>query len=232
MVVPQENSSGIEKRLPGKFMRAHELSDVVLSVRGNGNTAKFLNGLTTNTLDAPLNAFVNLHGRIITTFFQKQVDDNEFFLAVPALAVDALLIHLERYLKINNITIQRTHLIPYMDIELGRPVFLTEHIAYQIPQEQFTWFRLEQNLPLMYVDYHPDEFVLNIDPNNKFVSYSKGCFLGQEPVAKVHNRSKPTKMLLVKFEDECTPDEKNQMSSKAKDPQSGRTKGFVFVKNN
>jgi folate-binding protein YgfZ len=211
-------------------MRAHHLTDVVLSIRGNA--APFLNGLTTNTLEAPLNAFVNVHGRLITTCFQKQADENEFFLAVPFQAVDPLMTHLERYAKLSHTHIERTHLKAYMDIELGHVVFNINHLPDQIPNEEFTWYRLEQKLPLMYVDYHPDEFVLNIDPYQKFVSFTKGCFLGQEPVAKVHNRAKPSKLLLVKFEDECTPEEQNEMTSKAKDPHTGRTKGFVFVKNN
>jgi len=80
------------------------------------------------------------------------------------------------------------------------------------------------------VDYQADEFLLNIDEST-YVSYTKGCFLGQEPVAKVHNRSKPTRKLVVMFEVECAPEEKPKMTSKIIDPISGRMQGFIFVKN-
>ncbi|MBF0490848.1 MAG: hypothetical protein HQL15_09620, partial [Candidatus Omnitrophica bacterium] len=88
-----------------------------------------------------------------------------------------------------------------------------------------------QYLPVMGVDYQADDFVLNIDEHT-FVSYTKGCFLGQEPVAKVHHRSKPTKKLIVKAEAECTPEERLIMTSRITDPQTGVLRGFVFVKNN
>ena len=48
----------------------------VLSIKGSA--AGFLNGITSNTLDAPLNAFLNLHGRIIATFRQKKISDDEY----------------------------------------------------------------------------------------------------------------------------------------------------------
>ena len=83
----------------------------------------------------------------------------------------------------------------------------------------------------MGIDYQADDFILNIDEHT-FISYTKGCFLGQEPVAKVHNRSKPTKKLIVKSQEDCTTEEKEKMTSKVKDPQTGSIKGFVFVKNN
>jgi folate-binding protein YgfZ len=211
-------------------MRTFHLDQAVISVRGN--VAQFLNGLTTNTLNAPLNAFVNLHGRLIVTFFQKQLSDHEFLLAIPPSAVDALLGHLDRYAKLSGTKLIPTRFKAYMDIETAQVIFTEETISNQVSDQEFTLFRLNQNLPLMNIDYQAEEFILNIDPYDKFVSYTKGCFLGQEPVAKVHNRSKPSKKLIVKFEDECSQEEWPLMTSKAKDPATGRTKGFIFVKNN
>ena len=109
-------------------------------------------------------------------------------------------------------------------------LFKKEDIPNDVSSDAFTLFRLEHHLPLLEVDYPADEFILNVD-EDKYVSYAKGCFLGQEPVSKVHNRSKPTWKLTVKFEDECTPEEKPKMTSKVKDPKTSRVKGFVFVKN-
>ena len=82
----------------------------------------------------------------------------------------------------------------------------------------------------MGIDYQADEFILNVH-EQEYVSYTKGCFLGQEPVAKVHNRAQPSRRLIVQFEDQCSPEDAARMTSKTPDPLSGRFKGFIFVSN-
>jgi folate-binding protein YgfZ len=84
----------------------------------------------------------------------------------------------------------------YVDIDSGQWLFKSEDFPIQVSEQEFTQYRLQQNLPLQGIDYQPDEFILNVD-SGQFVSFTKGCFLGQEPVAKVHNRSKPSKKLVV-----------------------------------
>ncbi len=209
-------------------MHLFKLNDTVLNLKGNA--ANFLQGLTANSLDQPFNAFLNLHGRIVSTFRQQIVSDNEILIIVPSLAVEGLLKHLERYAKISGIQIGRPPVYAYIDIDSAQLVLKDKEIFSQVHQEEFILFRLNNNLPLLGVDYQLDEFILNIDEVT-FVSFTKGCFLGQEPVSKVHNRSKPTRKLVVKFEEECIDEDKITMTSKIKDPQAGRVKGFIFVKN-
>ena len=209
-------------------MRLYKLNDTVLSIKGNA--AKFLEGLSSNTLDQPFNAFLNQHGRIIATFRQQKLNDDECLIIVPSVVVEDLLKHLDRYAKISRTQIQVSPLKVYVDIETGKVQLKVEDVETQVTEAEFTLFRLKDNLPLLGVDYQVDDFILNIDEET-FVSYTKGCFLGQEPVSKVHNRSKPTRKLVVKFEDECSEEEKDRMTSKLLDPQSGRVKGFIFVKN-
>ncbi len=209
-------------------MHLYHLNDVVLAIKGNAQN--FLKGLSSNSLESPQNAFLNQHGRIITTFYQHKVTDDEFLIAVPPTVVENLLKHLERYAKLNRTQIQSTPLKAYMDLDTTEVLFKNEGVSSQVSDEEFTFFRLGKGLPMLGVDYHTDEFILNIDEGT-YVSYTKGCFLGQEPVAKVHNRSKPTWKLTVKFQDECSPEEKTRMTSKVLDPKTGRTKGFIFVHN-
>jgi folate-binding Fe-S cluster repair protein YgfZ len=73
--------------------------------------------------------------------------------------------------------------------------------------------------------------LLNVSEREDLVSFTKGCFLGQEPISKVHNRSKPTWKLVVKSAEDCPPEERSKMTSQAIDPQTKKTRGFVFVKN-
>ena len=54
-------------------MRLHQLNKAVLSVKNNA--AKFLNGITSNTLDQPRNAFLDLHGKIVAVFDQVKSGD-------------------------------------------------------------------------------------------------------------------------------------------------------------
>ena len=209
--------------------RLYKLDDIVLSV--SGNAAQFLNGLTSNTLDQHLNAFVNQHGRIIAVCFQEKKQEDLFLLSVPKVAVDTLSKHLERYAKLNRTTIVQSEYKSFMDIDLGKVLFTKENKESDVSNEEFTLFRLHTKLPLMGIDFQAEEFILNVD-ELAFVSYTKGCFLGQEPVAKVHNRAKPSRKLVVKFEDECSPEEASRMTSKVKDPATGRIKGFIFLPGN
>ena len=56
--------------------------------------------------------------------------------------------------------------------------------------------------------------LLNV-ADEAWVSYTKGCYLGQEIVARVHFRSKPPKKLVVRSEGEA---DTALLTSKVKDP--------------
>lgn len=209
-------------------MRLYKLPEIVLSIKGGA--AGFLNGITSNTPDAPLNAFLNQHGRIIATFRQQRISDDEFLISVPAVAKDGLLKHLERYVKLNHVSITPGSQFAFIDLDTAQTVWSAETHADSISDGEFTLFRLDHDIPLMGVDYQADEFILNVHEHN-YVSYTKGCFLGQEPVAKVHNRAKPSRKLVAAFADQYPAEEAAKMTSKVADPSSGRLKGFLFVSN-
>jgi len=208
-------------------MRLYKLDDTVLIVKGNA--ASFLNGITSNTLESPLNAFLTQHGRIIATIRQQRASDEEFFISVPACAADNLLKHLERYAKLSHVRLEPGHRGVYIGLDDNSIVWDSQPHANSISDGEFTLYRLEHGMPLMGVDYQADEFILNVHEDD-YVSYTKGCFLGQEPVAKVHNRSKPSRKLIVVFEDQCPQDQTAKMTSKMRDA-NGRIKGFMFVDN-
>lgn len=223
-------------------MSLYRLNKTVLRIRNNAG--KFLNGLASNTLDAPRNAFLNQYGRIIATFDQAKTGDDEFLIVVERFALEALMQHIKKFLMLNKTAVEQTSLNVYFDLagshtagpdeckiaqKAGQMIITPKELAANVSDDEFTLFRLKNNIPVHGVDY-TDELLLNID-EYEHVSYTKGCFLGQEPIAKVHNRSKPTWKLVVRYEDELTEDEKVKMTSRIRDPQSGRTMGFVFVKN-
>lgn len=223
-------------------MKLHSLNKAVLRIRNNAE--RFLNGLTSNALDKPRNAFLNQHGRIIAAFDQVRTGKDEFLIVIEPFAVEALMLHIKKFLMLNKTTAEPAAFNVYFDLDgsfkpsdgeyiipqkAGQMVITPLKLQADVSQNEFTFFRLKNNIPLHGVDYK-DELILNID-EYEHVSYTKGCFLGQEPVAKVHNRSKPTWKLVVNSEEGLTEEEKIKMTSKFLDPRSGKTVGFIFVKN-
>ena len=224
-------------------MKLYPLSMAVLAFYNNA--ALVLNGLTSNTPDKPRNAFVNIHGRIVAAFDQYRVSDDEFVIVLERAFVDLLLTHLEKYIRLSGVRVEKLDRYVYFDLEetgapvpagtlviaqrKGRLLVSPALMPAQVSDEEFTLFRLQNNIPLQGVDY-TDDFLLNVG-DEAFVSYAKGCFLGQEPIAKVHNRSKPTWKLVVRYRDQCSAEERQKMTSVVIDPATRRPLGFVFVRN-
>jgi len=224
-------------------MRIYRLDKIVFRVANN--TEKFLNGLTTNALDRPRSAFVNMHGRIIATFDQIRTGDDEFMMVVDASTQANLTSHIQKFLTLNKTIAESTDRRVYFDLDnayrphegeyvipqkTGQMILTPKELDVNVSEDEFTLFRLKNTIPLMGADFQKDEFLLNVD-EHEFVSYTKGCFLGQEPIAKVHNRAKPVRKLVVRSIDDVTDEEKAKMTSLVLDPQLGKMLGFVYVPN-
>jgi len=219
----------------------YKLNKSVLSIKSN--PAEFLNGLTSNTLDRPQNAFLNIHGRIIATFEQVKISDDEMWIVLATPYVEDLMNHLDRYIKLAGVKISQ--LQKYVYFSLGAESTTTPGVVVDlqkagcflitdteskasVPEAEFTLFRLKNNIPLQGIDF-TNEFILNVS-ETEYVSFTKGCFLGQEPVSKVHNRSKPTWRLTACYEDECEAQARAKMTSKVLDPKGNRVLGFTFIR--
>lgn len=218
------------------------LPKVVLNV--SHNPEKFLNGITSNTLDRPHNAFLDFHGKIIATFDQLKIHDDKYLIVIEEKFLDSLMQHLEKFIKLSRAVVAKEDYRVYFDLERNYPkahdefiipqrkgqlVITPKVLADTISKEAFTLFRLKNDIPRHGVDYH-DELLLNIDEKD-YISFTKGCFLGQEFIAKVHSRSRPSWKLVVKSEDELDGTQRQPMTSKVLDKESGKTFGFVFVSN-
>lgn len=223
-------------------MKIYRLQRAVFLIKNNAE--KFLNGLTSNATTQPRNAFLDLHGKIIATFDQLKISDDEFLVVVGDAFVDELLKHIDRYVRLSQVSVTKTDFKTYFDLDgsfqpqadewripqtTGQLILTKKELASTVSDEDFTLFRLSHDLPLQGADYQ-HEMLLNVD-DHEYVSFTKGCFLGQEPISKVHNRSKPTWKLVVRYADETTQDERQPMTSKMVNPENGRIWGFVFVKN-
>jgi tRNA-modifying protein YgfZ len=62
--------------------------------------------------------------------------------------------------------------------------------ARPVGQEALAWLRADAGIPAFGVDYGPDHFPQESGLEAVGVSYTKGCYLGQEVVARIHYRGK------------------------------------------
>jgi folate-binding protein YgfZ len=85
-------------------------------------------------------------------------------------------------------------------------------------------------IPWQGVDF--DEEMILCVADEERISYLKGCYLGQEVVARVHYKGRPPKKLVVKMLRDCTADQRKSITSRVTHPATGEVTGFVFEKMN
>ena len=187
----------------------------------------FINGYTTNTVDAPQNVFVDIQGRIVAVVHQQKISDEEMHVILETAFVDRLTDHLRKYLGLSETSVARPDPQKvYWDLESDRLIVSDKTLPAGVTEEEFTLYRVQNGVPLQGVDFDR-EMVLNV-AGEELISYTKGCYLGQEIVARVHYKGKPPKKLVVKFEQDCSMEQAGRMTSKVHDPATGKTMGFIF----
>ena len=158
--------------------------------------ASFLNGYTTNTVEAPRTAFVDIQGKVVAVAHQFKKSEDEVWIAVETPFVGRLLEHLKKYLSLSDTRAERLSQKVYWDLEGGQLVLSEKALEAPVTEEEFKRYRLEHGLPLQGVDFDR-EMVLNLGDEG-LVSYAKGCYLGQEIVARVHYKGRAPKKLVAK----------------------------------
>jgi folate-binding protein YgfZ len=172
-----------------------------------GKVERLLKGITTNTLDAPMNAFINQFGKIEVLFAQTFVGDHAY-LVLEEQFVDRLRVFLEKYLRLARATIMDSglnvyHVMGSVDESYG--YCIPQRIGYlvlaqdtppleAINEEVYTALRVENNMSVQGVDFD-QEMILNTNWKD-VASLTKGCYLGQEVVARVANLGKPPKKMI------------------------------------
>ncbi len=225
-------------------MKIYQADKAVFIFRNNA--VEFLNGLTANAMDKAQNAFVDIHGMIISVFDQLVLNDEEVLTVLERDRVEAVLSHLDRYMRVSGVKVGQKDWNVYFDCvgntalaegdyvipqKKGRLIVTPRQLQPMMSEEDFRLFRVQNNISLQGVDFKAGEFLLNISEED-FVSFTKGCFLGQEPISKVHNRAKPSWKLVVKAEDDCSDEERAKMTSRVSDLSSKKVMGFVLISSN
>ena len=82
------------------------LPKVVLKI--SGNAKEFLNGLTSNEIDKPTNAFLDRMGKIIV-FFHQLLKGDDVYIVIEKQFEERLRGHLRLYLKLAKKTMEKTY---------------------------------------------------------------------------------------------------------------------------
>ncbi len=197
-------------------------SETLLRLHGI-DAAKFLQGQTTADFAEPTagstrrGAFCDPKGRVLADFLAASIAEDDIVLRVRASIAEALVEHLKRYLMFSKATLTRTDwqvgalaedsegdtLIDsgsFWTIPRGRgltEVWTTgdsvagtlDNNAAQLAEIALGEARIEASTQGQYL---PQD--LNYDLNGA-VSFTKGCYTGQEIVARLHYRGTPKRRL-------------------------------------
>lgn len=213
-------------------------------IKLKNNIEKLLNGLSTNTTNTNKTAFLDVFGKIIVTCYQIKIKDDETLLIIEEPFFNRFKEHIGKYLKLTRTIIEETDYKVYAtqgeirkrqeDDIIIKDKSVTWLVTKQIlkssiSEEEYKLWRVKNNIPLHGIDYDR-EMLLNIN-DEEYVSFSKGCYLGQEIIARVKNLGKAPKKLMIKNEDDCSEEEKKILTSKSIDPKTKKIRGFILVRN-
>lgn len=201
--------SNLKKKRVMLYMKSYNYQNIKILEISGIDTQKFLQGLTTADLhklspqtDMLYTAFANLKGRVISLCFVKYISDNKLLFSVDESIVDKLIAWLKKYGMFSkiNITINEDYSLFYT--EEG---FLKHNIlASDALQSNMTSAEVQQqNIlnKLAFIDANNfEKFLpaeLELDKLKNVVCYSKGCYMGQEVIARMHYKAKLKKELVV-----------------------------------
>jgi len=188
-------------------MRLYCCSKSVLRI--TGGAIKFLNAYTSNTPDKPRTAFLDKTGRIVVVADQVLLGQDEALIVIESRFAQRLIAHLVPFFQFlpTKVLAEET-LKVYFDLDglykpshgewtipqkKGQLILTPKKLPASVTEEDFKKFRLEIELPVQGIDFD-DEMLLCIG-DEEYVSYTKGCYLGQEIIARVHFKGAPPKKL-------------------------------------
>lgn len=182
---------------------------------------------------AQASALLTVKGKIVTELLVLSTASGKLRLCVPASQLSATLELLDRYIIMDDVTptaakpqalacVWGEHADQLVRQAEGIECYATRHpvpgwlvvgdepavtnLASQATQaslEQFTRYRVETASPLWGAEIQPDRF----PPEVGFVyavNYDKGCYMGQEPLARIHARGQVNRVL-VRVEADAAP---------------------------
>ena len=211
ILVAVENPSPFNGKLMNKFEiylegRKGTLSDWDLYVATGNDRETFFQGQTTNDiLSMPLNSF-NLNSRVDRTgkvqfFFINIRTERELFLLIPSEISESAIEELNKYIIMDEVELAKDERSVFFSFEVDSPNSFSGFLfgvpsslsfeecgsAQVLTPEEELKLSIETGWPTWGVDIKAGELINNTRLVDLAVSFDKGCFLGQETVAKVQN---------------------------------------------
>ena len=183
----------------------------------SGDVVKFLDPLTSNTIATGKNAFLDSFGKLVVLFDQLIEGDNVYIVFGRQFQF-RLKEHLKGFLRLGKTRMEKTdlkvaHVLPTRsndtdNIKKLYRMTINQRVGFlvlsynldflkplrEMPEDFYSAMRIENNIPVQGIDFDQD-MLLNIGWPEA-VSFTKGCFVGQEIVGRVHNLGKPPKKLV------------------------------------
>ena len=195
-------------------MTNYEYCDFKILEVSGPDTIKFLQGLNTADLakltsdnDTLLTAFANLKGRILSLCFVKFISAEKLLLSVDNGIVYDLISWLKKYGMFSKVTFKTIDDYSLFFNEngfLNHEILETSSIDCNTGYDAIAKINIQNKLAMIdtqnYEKFLPAD--LNLDDIDNVVSYTKGCFMGQEVIARMHYRAKLKKELHVIKSDE------------------------------
>lgn len=206
---------------------------------------RFVQAYTTQTPTATRGAFIDPKGRAVAVFDRVRLDADRSVFAVAGSVLERLQKHLKPFLTLmDSELVMLPHVVRWDIAPAGSgssadpgdwridrrnvQVIVSERPAPDtVSAEEFALFRVLNGLPLQGVDYD-DPMLLNLN-EPELVSFGKGCYLGQEIMARVHYKGRPPLKLTPVLESECPEEFRPRITSRVWDPVAGAYRGFVFL---
>ncbi|MBT7411531.1 MAG: folate-binding protein YgfZ [Candidatus Thioglobus sp.] len=196
-----------------------QLNNRALLKFSGGDTQSFLQGQFSNDIDAleggavQLNAYCQHQGKIIALLWVIKRDD-DFYLSFPSDLAELVTKRLTMFKMMSDVTItdvtneiiqlgvlegDRQGLSPFK-LNDQQSVALVDKHEFDLSDES-NWDKscIENGVPEVYLDTS-EQFVpqlLNLDINEVGVSFTKGCYPGQEVVARLHYLGKSKRRMRV-----------------------------------
>ena len=187
-------------------------SDVVLVDQTNwgavrvsgGDRVRFLQGMCMGNIDAVpeggwlRTATLNIKGRVLSIYDLVRRSEDMVLLCQPGLA-DATLNLLSRHAIADDVEFERIQVAVHRVWSTPAAVWEAPPVFAPPPgtpasAEAIDVRRIEAGLPLWGVDVSEDHFPFET-PLAQLIDYGKGCFIGQEPLARVRARGTPNQLL-------------------------------------
>ena len=143
-------------------------------------------------------ATLNPKGRVLSVYDLVARPDDLLLICQPGLAQPTLEV-LERHAIADDVAFERAEIPVYRVWDTPAAVWDAPPVFGPAPgpvssREAVEVRRVEAGLPLFGVDVDPEHFPFET-PLSRLIDYHKGCYVGQEPVARVHARGAPARQL-------------------------------------